>query len=209
MKIIIMSVTAGEGHNSTARAMRDYFTSRGAHAEVLDTYGYVSPAVMHSINKTYLWASSHAKSAWKWGYRLAEKRRTLRELENGTLVRIPQDHAAATYEPKMDKELGRIDWSRTAHEVDCLVRGVTPWPGAFTTLGDQTIKVFELAVREGAPSGEPGMIVSADAKSGLVVSCADHDVEILTIQMPGAKRMNAADYLRGHSIDAGICLGKA
>jgi len=135
--------------------------------------------------------------------------RTLRELENGTLVRTPQDHAAATYEPKMDKELGRIDWSRTAHEVDCLVRGVTPWPGAFTTLGDQTIKVFELAVREGAPSGEPGMIVSADAKSGFVVSCVDHDVEILTIQMPGAKRMNAKDYLRGHSIDTGVCLGKA
>ena len=135
--------------------------------------------------------------------------KTIRALENGTLVRTPQDHAAATYEPKMDKELGRIDWSRTTHEVDCLVRGVTPWPGAFTTLGDQTVKVFELAVRGGAPSGEPGMIVSADAKSGLVVSCADHDVEILTIQMPGAKRMNAKDYLRGHSIDTGVCLGKA
>jgi len=99
MKIIIMSVTAGEGHNSTARAMRDYFTSRGAHAEVLDTYGYVSPAVMHSINKTYLWASSHAKSAWKWGYRLAEKRRTLRELEYTPvqIVQMPIVHEISEY----------------------------------------------------------------------------------------------------------------
>ena len=81
MKIIIMSVTAGEGHNSTARAMRDYFTANGVQAEILDTYGYVSPAVMKSINKSYLWVSSHAKNAWKLGYRLAEKRRTLKEME--------------------------------------------------------------------------------------------------------------------------------
>lgn len=81
MKILIMSVTAGEGHNSTARAMRDYFTEHGAQAEILDTYGYVSPAVMRSINNTYLWVSSHAKNAWKVGYSLAEKRHTLKELE--------------------------------------------------------------------------------------------------------------------------------
>lgn len=134
---------------------------------------------------------------------------TIRELEAGTLRRIPQDHEAATYEPKMDKELGRIDWAKPARVIDCLVRGTTPWPGAFTTLGDQTIKVFELTIREGAPSGQPGEIIAADAKQGLVVSCGDHDVEMLTIQMPGAKRMNAKDYLRGHMIDAGVCLGKA
>jgi len=134
---------------------------------------------------------------------------TIRALENGTLTRIPQDHDAATYEPKMDKELGRIDWSKSAQVIDCLVRGATPWPGAFTTLGEQTIKVFELCIREGAPSGEPGEIVAADAKQGLVVSCGDHDVELVQIQMPGAKRMNAKDYLRGHGMDTGVCLGKA
>ena len=134
---------------------------------------------------------------------------TIRELEAGTLKRIPQDHEAATYEPKMDKELGRIDWAKTAQEIDWLVRGTTPWPGAFTTLGDQTIKVFTLEIRDGAPSGQPGEVISADAKQGLVVSCADHDVELTAIQMPGAKRMNAKDYLRGHTIDTGVCLGKA
>lgn len=81
MKILIMSVTAGEGHNSTARAMRDYLVEHGAEAEILDTYGYVSPAVMRSINKTYLWLSAHAKDAYKVGYRLAEKRHVMRELE--------------------------------------------------------------------------------------------------------------------------------
>lgn len=134
---------------------------------------------------------------------------TIRALEAGTLVRIPQDHEAATYEPKMDKELGRIDWSRPAQEIDALVRGTTPWPGAFTTLGDQTIKVFALDVQEGDASGAPGEIVAADAKRGLVVACGDHDVVLTQIQMPGAKRMNAKDYLRGHTMETGACLGKA
>lgn len=134
---------------------------------------------------------------------------TIRALEAGTLVRIPQDHEAATYEPKMDKELGRIDWSRPAQEIDALVRGTTPWPGAFTTLGDQTIKVFALDVQEGDASGAPGEIVAADAKRGLVVACGDHDVRLEQIQMPGAKRMNAKDYLRGHTMETGACLGKA
>lgn len=134
---------------------------------------------------------------------------TIRALEAGTLARIPQDHEAATYEPKMDKELGRIDWSKSAQELDWLVRGTTPWPGAFTTLGEQTIKVFELAVLSGAASGVPGEVIAADGKRGLVVSCGDHDVVLTQIQMPGAKRMNAKDYLRGHTMETGVCLGKA
>lgn len=134
---------------------------------------------------------------------------TIRALTAGTLSRTPQDHEAATYEPKMDKELGRIDWSKPAREIDALVRGTTPWPGAFTTLGDQTIKVFALAVQAGAASGAPGEIIAADARRGLVVSCGDHDAVLEQIQMPGAKRMNAKDYLRGHTMETGACLGKA
>ena len=134
---------------------------------------------------------------------------TIRALEDGTLVRIPQDHEQATYEPKMDKELGRVDWTKGVRSIDWLVRGVTPWPGAFTTIGEQTMKLFDVTRVSDTPSGAPGEIIAADAKQGLIVSCADADVKLTTIQMPGAKRMNAADYLRGHSIDTGICLGKA
>ncbi len=134
---------------------------------------------------------------------------TIRQLEAGTLVRTPQDHAQATYEPKMDKELGRVNWTKTAREIDCLVRGVTPWPGAYTTLGEQTIKLFDVERVSDAPTGAPGEIIAADARHGLIVSCADADVKLKQIQMPGAKRMNAGDYLRGHSMDTGVCLGKA
>ena len=133
---------------------------------------------------------------------------TIRALEAGTLARTPQNPDEATYEPKMDTELGRIDFARSAKEIDRLVRGVTPWPGAFTTLCGETVKVFCVRALDGAPSGEPGMVVAADGKRGLVVSCGDCDMALLEIQMPGAKRMNASDYLRGHSIETGICMGK-
>ena len=75
MRILIMSVTAGEGHNSTAKAMRSYFAEKGVECDILDTYGYVSPALSQSLNKAYLWASSHAKKAYSIGYSMAEKRR--------------------------------------------------------------------------------------------------------------------------------------
>lgn len=102
-----------------------------------------------------------------------------------------------------------MDWTKTAREIDCLVRGATPWPGAFTTTADGAIKIFSVKPLHTGPSGVPGEIIAADAKKGLVVSCGDDDVELETIQMPGAKRMNAKDYLRGHDMQTGICLGKA
>ena len=134
---------------------------------------------------------------------------TIRALEAGTLCRTPQDHAQATYEPKLSKELGNVDFARPAAEIDRLVRGVTPWPGAYTSLGGETVKLFSVRALPGAPSGEPGRVAFADARRGLAVSCGDCDLEILEMQMPGSKRMRAADYLRGHSIETGVCLGKA
>ena len=90
MRILIMSVTAGEGHNSTAKAMRAYFDEKGVECDILDTYGYVSPALSQSINKAYLWASSHAKRAYSLGYSLAEKRRTpATEISPSQLVNMP------------------------------------------------------------------------------------------------------------------------
>ena len=133
---------------------------------------------------------------------------TLKALEAGTLVRTPQNPEEATYEPKMDKELGRIDWAKPAEEIDCLVRGTTPWPGAFTTVGEGTMKVFEVRVCGDKTDAAPGTVLAADAKVGLVVACGDAQLELIQIQMPGAKRMNAKDYLRGHSIDTGVCLGR-
>lgn len=132
---------------------------------------------------------------------------TLRALEAGTLTRTPQNPDEATYEPKMDKALGLIDWSKPAREIDWLVRGTTPWPGAYTTLGEGSMKVFEVRICGGKPEAAPGTVLASDAKAGLVVACGDAQLELTQIQMPGAKRMNAKDYLRGHAIQAGSVLG--
>ena len=133
---------------------------------------------------------------------------TLRALEAGTLTRTPQNPDEATYEPKMDKALGLIDWSKPAREIDWLVRGTTPWPGAYTTLGEGSMKVFEVRICGGKPEAAPGTVLASDAKAGLVVACGDAQLELTQIQMPGAKRMNAKDYLRGHAIQAGSVLGR-
>lgn len=133
---------------------------------------------------------------------------TLRALEQGKLVRTPQNPDEATYEPKLEKETGRIDWQAGATAIDNLVRGVTPWPGAFTTYGGETMKVFEVRACGQNDGHAPGTVLSADAKNGLTVACGDAILEMTQIQMPGAKRMQARDYLRGHRIDTGVCLGK-
>ncbi len=134
---------------------------------------------------------------------------TLFALEAGTLKRTPQDPDEATYEPKLSKELGCVDFTQTAREIDLLVRGTTPWPGAFTTLNGETIKLFEVHKIADSPTGEPGIIIAADEKRGLIVSCADADIALTQIQMPGARRMRAIEYLRGHHIETGVCLGRA
>ena len=70
------------------------------------------------------------------------------------------------------------------------------------------MKVFEVRVCGDKTDAAPGTVLAADAKVGLVVACGDAQLELTQIQMPGAKRMNAKDYLRGHSIDTGVCLGR-
>lgn len=122
--------------------------------------------------------------------------KTLKALEAGTLAPTPQNPDEATYEPKLDKETGRVNWAKTAREIDCLVRGATPWPGAFTTADGGTMKLFEVRALHTGATGEPGEVRRADAKAGLVVSCGDDDMELVQIQMPGAKRMNAKDSAR-------------
>ena len=99
MKILILSVTAGEGHNSTARAMRSCFIESGAQCDILDTYGYVSPAIAHSINKGYLFVSSRAKEAYRIGYRLAEKRHAGGDAEFSAiqLTNLPVAHEIGAY----------------------------------------------------------------------------------------------------------------
>ncbi len=130
---------------------------------------------------------------------------TIRRLKAGTLKRIPQDSSLATTEPKLTRELGNLDFSKTAEELNRQVRGLSPWPGAYTTLDENVIKIGSLRGTEG--EGIPGLILTANPVSGLTVACGGGAVELSEIQVPGSRMMSAREYLRGHRIETGKVLG--
>ena len=125
---------------------------------------------------------------------------TIRRLEAGDCPRVKQNEAEASYFPMLKKEMGDIDWNLPAEKIVNLVRGLTPWPGTCFTWGDgETVKVWKAETTEN-PGLEPGQIIAADAKQGLVIAAGDNAVRVMELQAPGGKRMNARDYLRGHPV---------
>ena len=133
------------------------------------------------------------------------------ELLTQTLVKLdeitprPQDDAQSCYAHMLDKQMAVIDWSKSAHEIDCLIRGLNPWPIALTTLSGERLKVF--AAEKANGNGEPGTVLEADPKKGLTVACGEGALRLTEIQLVGGKRMKATDFLRGHSVAQGVKLG--
>ena len=133
------------------------------------------------------------------------------ELLTQTLVKLdeitprPQDDAQSCYAHMLDKQMAVIDWSKSAHEIDCLIRGLNPWPIALTTLSGERLKVF--AAEKAAGNGEPGTVLEADPKKGLTVACGEGALRLTEIQLVGGKRLTATDFLRGHVIEVGTKLG--
>ena len=120
---------------------------------------------------------------------------------DGTAVYTPQEHDKATFCRMLTREDGHIDFAKTYREINCLVRGVTPWPSAYTVIGGKRLKVWatEPADLE-LPLGE---CADSDQAKGIVVGCADGAVRLAVVQEDGAKKMNGADYARGHHIIGG------
>ncbi len=131
---------------------------------------------------------------------------TLRRVERGDCPRAPQDHAAATRHPMLDKSHGKIDWTQSAARIANLVRGVNPWPGAWTALpGGGVLKIWKARAVEG--EGVPGQVLCGDGKRGMSIACGEGILEILEMQAPNARRMPARDYLCGHPLGSGLLLG--
>ena len=133
------------------------------------------------------------------------------ELLTQTLVKLdeitprPQDDAQSCYAHMLDKQMAVIDWSKSAHEIDCLIRGLNPWPIALTALSGERLKVF--AAEKANGNGEPGTVLEADPKKGLTVAWGEGALGLTEIQLVGGKRMKATDFLRGHAIEVGTKLG--
>lgn len=130
--------------------------------------------------------------------------RTIREMESGTLKRTAQNEAEMTYDPMLAKGMGIADFTSDADRVRGLINGLNPWPCVSVPFGNERIRLLRA---ESAPeAGEPGTVVCADTRSGLIIACGKGAVRILELQAPGGKRMRSEDYLRGHAIPAGTDL---
>jgi methionyl-tRNA formyltransferase len=121
---------------------------------------------------------------------------------------VAQDHAAATMAPMLEKATGRIDWSRPAREVSCLIRGVDPWPGAYTELlGASSVELLKVwTPRRAEGHGPPGTVLGVDA-AGLVVACGDGALTLGELQLPSRKRLSAQAVLAGRPLPPGTRLG--
>lgn len=133
---------------------------------------------------------------------------TLQRLCAGTLRPEPQDDALSCYASLMKKEDGRIDWRQSSLVIHNLVRGLTPWPGAYTTLQGETLKLGSTLPESGGDTDfDPGTIVAADSE-GVRIACGDGILLVRELQLPGKKRLSAADFLRGRALPPGTILGE-
>lgn len=123
-----------------------------------------------------------------------------------SIVPEVQDESKANYAHMLDKQIAQIDWSKSNKEIDCLIRGLNPWPIALTTLNGERLKVYSASLQNA--SGKAGEVLQADSKNGLLVACGEGAMLLNEIQAVGGKRMNAKDYLRGHKIEVGSILGE-
>ena len=132
--------------------------------------------------------------------------RTIRDLETGILRRTPQNETEMTYDPMLNKSMGTADFTETAERIRGKINGLNPWPCVSVPLGSERLKLLRAECTDG--QGQPGTVISADSRKGLIIACGTGAVKILEIQAPGGKRMKPEEYLRGHSIQPGTDLNE-
>ena len=131
---------------------------------------------------------------------------TIDLIAQGKAPREKQNEDETCYSPIMDKTLGNIDWNKSAKDIHNLVRGVNPWPSAYTTYENQTMKIWKTKVVNKNSDKTPGTILKVD-KDGIEVNTGNGVIQISEIQMSGKKRMVVSEYIKGNTISADIVLG--
>ena len=131
----------------------------------------------------------------------------LEKLEKGELTPEKQGESPTEYARMLTKEMGELDFSRDAVTLERLIRGFNPWPSAYTRLGDKTLKIWAADVCEKQdPKKQPGTVTEV-AKQDFTVACGEGALKITELQLQGKKRMDAAAFLRGYHLEAGMKLG--
>ena len=133
---------------------------------------------------------------------------TVDRMARGPVAEVPQDDARSTYASRVRKEEGLIDWSRPAVDIHNQIRGLHPWPHAFTFGPSGRLIIHRSVLAEVDPGpAEPGTILSADAARGLVVATGLGGLRLLEIQAEGGRVQPARQFLPGHPIEVGARLG--
>lgn len=132
----------------------------------------------------------------------------LSKLEKGKLVPEKQKDELSSYAKKLTKAMGQIDWSKDAVSLERWIRGLNSWPSAYTFFGGKTLKIWEAQVTEenGAQKAEPGQVVSVSRES-FTVACGQGELQILSLQLEGKKRVSTREFLLGYQVEPGMILG--
>lgn len=126
--------------------------------------------------------------------------RTVAAWQGGEITPIPQDNALATQAPQLNKEDGKLDFAQPALSLHNRVRGLNPWPGAYALLEDIQVKFWRTAAAPLDRPAVPGQCVVADPRQGLLVATGEGALQVLELQFPGAKRMEAGAALLGRPL---------
>lgn len=124
-------------------------------------------------------------------------------LGTGAAEEVEQDHDAATFAPKVDRETARVDWTAPATTVALHIRGMDAIPGAWSLLDGSPLKLFRPMVESSSAQDPPGTVVEADPDLGLLVRCGEGAVRLREVQPSGSRRMSATDWINGRKVEVG------
>jgi methionyl-tRNA formyltransferase len=131
----------------------------------------------------------------------------IKGLKEGSITPVPQDDSQATMAPMLKKDDGLVDWTRSADEIECLIRGLDPWPSAFCFLGQYRLRLFSPEVVFMESNAQPGTVLHADRR-GMLIACGRYALQIHEIQPEGKKRMTVESFCCGHPIAPGTVISR-
>ncbi|WP_123054118.1 methionyl-tRNA formyltransferase [Clostridium sp. JN-1] len=133
--------------------------------------------------------------------------KTLNDVVEGNITRKKQGESPTKYASMLDKKMARIDWNLKSLSIKNFIRGLNPWPVAYTEYDSQNMKIYEAELLDKDSKHSPGYIISV-CNDGIEVACGKGSLLLKVIQFPGGKAMKVSDYIRGHEIKSGIMFGK-
>lgn len=134
--------------------------------------------------------------------------KAIKGLKEGSIIPVPQDHYQATLAPMLKKDDGLIDWNKDAGEIDCLIRGLDPWPSAYCFLDGTRLRLFRPEVVSRKSDALPGTVLQAD-RQGILIACGENALLIREIQPEGKKRMPVEAFLCGYPLAVGTTFSRS